>query len=124
MRKLSEHYPRRAALWLAVLAVGGVCGWAQDDLKKVSSAEAMAAVVTKVQPEYPAMARQLNVRGAAELEAIVAEDGTVERVNIVKGNPLLTKPAGDALKKWKFKPFLTGGKPVKALALITINFNL
>ena len=51
-----------------------------------------------------------------ELEAVVAESGAVEKVNIVSGNPVLTKAGIEALMKWKFKPVVADGKPVKALA--------
>jgi len=115
----------RTIVWsLALLATCSVAGWAQGDLKKVSRSEALAAVQSKVQPEYPPLARQLKVHGAVEVEAVVAEDGTVEKVNIVSGNPVLTKPAADALKKWRFKPFTSDGKAVKALAPVSFDFSL
>jgi periplasmic protein TonB len=112
-------------IWsLVFLAVCPVGGWAQGEMKKVSRAEAIAATQSKVQPEYPPLARQLKVQGAVELEAVVSEDGTVEKVNILSGNPVLTKPASEALKKWKFKPFVSEGKPVKALAPVSFDFSL
>jgi TonB family protein len=95
---------------------------AQEPSKKVSQSEAMGAVVTKYQPEYPMIARQLRIEGEVSLEAVVAENGTVEKVNIVSGNPVLTKPAADALKRWKFKPFTADGKPVKVLAPVSMAF--
>lgn len=113
----------RTAVWsLIFLGIWTVGGWAQGEVNKVSRPEAMAAAINKVQPEYPPMAKQLKVQGAVELEAVVAEDGSVEKVNIVSGNAVLTKPAVDALKKWKFKPFTADGKPVKALAPIGFDF--
>jgi periplasmic protein TonB len=97
---------------------------AQDDVKKVTLAEANAAVTSKTPPEYPALGRQLKLEGKVELEALVAENGTVEKVNIVSGNPVLTKPAAEAVKHWKFVPFSEGGKPCKALAPLSISFKL
>jgi TonB family protein len=97
---------------------------AEDALKKVPYDEAMAAVVTKAAPEYPPMARQLKIHGVVELEALVSENGAVESVNIVRGNPVLTKSAAEALKKWKFNPFMTDGKAVKALAQVGMSFKL
>lgn len=98
--------------------------YAQDDLKKVSSTDAAAAAVNKVAPEYPAMAKQLKIEGKVELEAVVAETGQVEKVNIVSGNPVLTKPAVEALKHWKFKPFLVDGKPSRVIAPVSMGFKL
>jgi protein TonB len=70
------------------------------------------------------MARQLKIEGQVELEAIVAENGAVEKVNIVSGNPVLTRPAVDAIKKWKFSPFTDGGKVVKAVVPVSMSFKL
>jgi TonB family protein len=115
----------RSAIWpLAVLTILAVNATAQGEAKKLSRPEALAAAQSKAQPEYPALAKQLKVHGAVELEAVVSEDGTVEKVNIVSGNPMLTKPAAEALKKWKFKPVSADGKTVKALAPVIFNFDL
>jgi TonB family protein len=110
------------AVFLAALFLGA--GWAQDAPKKVTKAEGLSAVTLKVPPEYPAIARQLKMAGDVELEVLVTESGTVEKVNIVSGNPVLTRPASEALKKWKFAPFSTDGKTVKALVPVSVNFKM
>ncbi len=99
-------------------------GLAQEAPKKVTKAEGMNAVTSKVAPEYPPIARQLKIEGAVELEAVVTEGGVVEKVNIVSGNPVLTRPASDAIKKWKFAPFTSDGKSVKALVPVSLSFKL
>ena len=103
-------------------------GFAQDvpkeAPKKVSKSEGLNAVTTKVAPEYPPIAKQLKIEGAVELEALVTESGTVEKVNIVSGNPVLTRPASDAVKKWKFAPFTSDGKAVKALVPVSMSFKM
>ena len=108
------------------MALALVLAWTcfAQDAKKVSKTEGLNAATTKVQPEYPAMAKQLKIEGAVELEAMVSESGTVEKVNIVSGNPVLTRPAVDAVKKWKFAPFTADGKTVKALVPISMNFKM
>lgn len=107
---------------MTLLAVSAL--FAQDDLKRVSAAEANAAVSSKTAPEYPAMGKQLKLEGRVELEAVVSETGAVEKVNIVSGNPVLTKSAAEAVKHWKFNPFLFDGKACKAIAPVSINFKL
>ena len=97
---------------------------AQDTPKKISRAEALSAVSTKVPPDYPPMAKQLKIEGVVELEAVVAEDGAVTKVNIVSGNPVLTAPAAQALKRWKFKPFVEEGKTIQVLAPVNIVFKM
>ncbi len=97
-------------------------GFAQEPAKRLSKAESMSAAVNKVEPEFPTMAKQLRIQGTVELEAVVTEAGVVEKVNILSGNPVLTKPASEALKKWKFAPILVDGKPVKAMAAVAFTF--
>ena len=101
-----------------------MAGFGQAGVKKVTRAEAMSAATSKVQPEYPVSAKQLKVQGTVELEATVTESGAVESVSIVNGNPILTRAASDAVKKWKFTPFTADGKATKAVAPIQFSFVL
>lgn len=112
----------RPVIALALLL--NVAGWAQDAPKKVTRQEALSAVVSKPAVEYPPIARQLKVSGKVELEALVSETGSVIKVTIVSGNPMLTTPAAESLKKWKFKPFTDEGKPVAVLAPVSFTFEL
>lgn len=89
----------------------------------VDEAEAMQAAVSKPQPLFPQVAKQLRLSGRAVVEATVDESGSVTEVKPVSGNPLFTAAASDAVKKWKFKPFTTGGKPVRAIAKLSFVFN-
>lgn len=88
----------------------------------VDEAEAMQAVVSKTRPQFPPVARQLKLSGKAVVEATVDEAGSVTDVKPVSGNPLFTAAASDAVKKWKFKPFTSGGKPVRAIAKLSFVF--
>ena len=112
--------------WLMIAAVTllGSLALAQEAPKKITRGEALSAVVNKVQPEYPPIARQLKVQGTVELEASVSETGEVTKVDIVSGNPMLTAPAANAVKHWKFKPFQEDGKPVRVVAPITMDSKL
>jgi len=109
---------------VALVALLGAAGLAQDAPKKISRATALSIVETKVQPEYPQMARQLKIQGAVELEAQVSEAGEVTKVDIVSGNPVLTAPSVQALKKWKFRPLQEDGKPIRFVAPILLDFKL
>jgi protein TonB len=110
---------RTACFLLIALVTAAFC---EDGAKKLTRAEAQSAAVSKVEPEYPPFAKQLKIVGDVDLEAVVKEDGTVEKVNVVDGNPVLTKAGAEALMKWKFKPVTADGKPVKALAPVTFSF--
>jgi periplasmic protein TonB len=105
-------------------ALAATVALAQDVPKKITRSAALSAVETKVQPEYPPMARQLKIQGEVELEVAVSESGEVTKVAIVSGNPVLTAPSVNAVKRWKFKPFLEDGKAVRVLAPIVLAFKL
>jgi len=120
-----EHTLTRAARQALILAIAVAIGlFGQVAPKKITKAEAMSSIVSKVAPEYPLMARQLKIEGQVELEVTIGESGSVEGVTIVSGNPVLTKPASEAVKKWKFSPFTQEGKPVKAVAPLTLVFKI
>lgn len=61
-------------------------------------------VKLKVAPEYPDLARHMNVTGKVRIEAVISADGKVTSTKILGGSPLLVNAAVDALKKWKFEP--------------------
>ncbi len=104
----------------ALLAVAQLV--AADSEKHLTASESMAAAVSKPQPEYPAIAKQLKLEGAVSLNAYVTEDGTVDHVETVSGNPVLVRSAEEALKHWKFSKQTDDGKPVKFVASVTFNF--
>ena len=119
-----REYSIRILHIVAVIALFGALALAQDAPKKITRAEALSALVSKVQPEYPAIARQLKMQGEVDLNAVVTEEGKVAKVEVVSGNPVLTGPAAQAVKLWKFKPFQENGKPIRVIAPIVLEFKL
>ena len=109
---------------LAGMALASGFAMAQDSTLKVSNSEAMKAATAKVQPEFPAIAKQLHLEGAVEVEVHISETGSVESVKPVTGNAVLANAAVNATKQWKFTPFTADGKPVKAVAPLTFNFKM
>ena len=110
-------WPRIGALILI-----SVSGLLADDMKRVSTQEAMRAVSFKTVPEYGSIAKQLRLSGPVGLDVVIAEDGTVETVTLVSGNPVLGKMAMEAIKKWKFTPFKSDGKAIKVVGQIIVTF--
>jgi TonB family protein len=94
-----------------------------EELRHVPTQEAMKAVVFVAKPQYDDIARQLKLVGSVNLDAVVGEDGAVEAVTVVKGNPVLGRLATDAVKKWRFTPFKTDGKTAKVVAEIVLQFS-
>jgi protein TonB len=115
---------KHVCYFIASITLLAAVALAQDAPKKITRAEALSAVAIKVQPDYPAVARQLKIEGSVELEAAVSAAGEVTKVQIVSGNAILTNAAVQAVKHWKFKPFTEDGKTIPVLAPITLNFKM
>ena len=81
-----------------------------------------AELITRKEPEYPKLARQMGVKGVVELTATIGIDGRVKSVKVEKGHPLLTKAASDAVMQWVYRPTLLNGQPVQNDTKITLNF--
>jgi periplasmic protein TonB len=96
--------------------------WAEEFTLRVSEEQATKAIKSKVNPEYPAMARQMKLGGKVQVDAYIDADGKVEKVQVVNGNALLTSAAVTAVKRWKFSPFTAEGKAVRAVAAFTFSF--
>jgi len=119
-----RHAQRGILAFTMVLTLVLGIAAAQDAPKKVSKSDGLNALTAKVAPDYPAIAKQLKIEGSVELEVLVTEIGTVEKVNIVSGNAVLTKPASEAVRKWKYAPFTADGKAVKALVPVSLSFKM
>jgi TonB family protein len=98
--------------------------WAEDEPMKVSRADAMSAATTKPSPAYPAIAKQLKVEGEVQVQVLIGEEGKVEGATALAGNPILTKAAVDTVKEWRFAPFKSNGKNVKAQTVLSFVFKM
>lgn len=95
-------------------------------VKRISVPETAmrARLISKVDPEYPAEARERRVEGEVLLEVVVGRDGSVVEANVVSGHPLLTDAALAAVKQWKFEPYLIDGRAVETQTKIRVTFSL
>ena len=98
--------------------------WAEEAVLKVAESDAKGAAISKAVPEYPQMAKQMRLSGRVEVEAVIDPEGNVEKTQVVSGNALLSGAAVNALKRWKFTPFTSGGKPCRAVTTIAFDFKL
>jgi len=122
---MNQRSGTRAVAPILVTCFLAWSGLAQEPLMRVSESDARKAVVKKIEPEYPAMARQVRLSGQVQVDVIIDAAGNVEKVNVVRGNVLLSSSAANALKRWKFTPFTgAGDKPVRAIASLTFDFHL
>ena len=81
-------------------------------------------VSVSVPPNYPLLARQMKVQGAVSLQALISRDGTIQELHILNGPAILAAAAREAVKQWRFKPYLQKGQPVETQARITVNFTI
>jgi periplasmic protein TonB len=81
-------------------------------------------VVSRVAPDYPAIAKAARAQGTVVVQIIVGEEGEVVSANAVSGHPLLQQAAVAAVRQWRFSPTRLEGEPVKVTGTVTVNFKL
>jgi protein TonB len=77
-----------------------------------------------VAPLYPPVALAVHREGIVILEAVIAEDGSVRDVRVVRPVPLLDQAAIEAVRQWRFTPTLLNGEAVPIVMTVTVNFQL
>lgn len=85
---------------------------------------AQGLVAKRVEPEYPADARQGHIQGAVELRVIVGEDSRVHALHIIKGHPMLAAAAYNAVRQWEFLPYVENGKTLPVDTNVTVTFSI
>jgi TonB family protein len=86
-----------------------------------SAQEASASVrkvVDRVVPQYPTVARRMNIQGVVRMDVLVAPNGTAKSIEVKGGHPLLVQAAQSALLMWKWEP-----APHETHEIIELKFN-
>jgi protein TonB len=91
---------------------------------RVSQGVTQGLLIRKIQPNYPPLARQARIQGSVLLQAEISKDGTIENLRLISGHPMLAPAAIEAVKQWKYKPYILNGEPVEVETQITVNFTL
>ena len=91
---------------------------------RVSQGVSRGLLVKNVQPTYPAAALQRRVEGPVELLATVSKNGDITAVKVLSGDAQLAHAAVEAVKQWKYKPYLLDGEPIEIQTQVTVNFKL
>lgn len=84
----------------------------------------LGALVHKVQPVYPFLAKQVRVQGEVLLRARIGQDGSIQELRVVSGHPMLINAAMDAVRQWKYRPYILNGSAIDVETQITVRFNL
>jgi TonB family protein len=91
---------------------------------RVSSGVAAGNLEHKVQPSYPMEAKKQRAQGMVVLEVIIGTDGQIKQIYALEGHPLLIPAAIDAVKQWRYKPYLLNGQVVEVGTTINVIFTL
>ncbi len=81
-------------------------------------------LIRKVQLSYPPLARAARLQGTVLLQALISKQGTIEHLQLVSGHPMLVQAAMDAVRQWRYRPYVLNGEPVEVETQITVNFSL
>src|SRR5271168_448223 len=91
---------------------------------RVSQGVTQGLLLRKIQPAYPPLARQARIQGSVLLQAEIGKDGSIQNLRLISGHPMLAPAAIEAIKQWKYKPYILNGEPVGVETTITFNFTL
>ena len=81
-------------------------------------------LIRRVQPSYPPLARSARIQGTVVLQAIISKDGSIENLRLLSGHPMLAPAAIEAVKQWRYRPYVLNNEPVEVETQITVNFSL
>jgi len=90
----------------------------------VGGAVQAAKLMKQVVPAYPRAAIQTRISGTVQLLGIIAKDGTIQKLQVLSGHPLLRQAAIDAVSQWVYRPTILNGQPVEVEAPIDVIFTL
>ena len=112
--------------------IGGIIGNTPTAVPKiavqrvrVSAGVSQGLLLRKTAPTYPQMAKIARVQGAVVLAAVIGKDGSIQNLHVVStASPLLNQAAMDAVREWKYRPYILDGEPVEVDTTVTVNFVL
>ncbi len=91
---------------------------------RVSSGVVQGLLVRQVKPNYPPLARQARIQGVVILQAQISKEGNIENLTLISGHPMLAPAAIEAVKQWKYRPYLLNGEPCEVDTQVQVNFSL
>ncbi len=112
--------------------IGGIIGSTTAAVPKVATPQRVRVsqgvstglLIRKVTPNYPPLARQARIQGQVVLQAEISKDGTIQNLQLISGHPMLVPAAIEAVKQWRYKPYLLNGEPVAVETQVVVNFSL
>jgi protein TonB len=89
---------------------------------RISQGVTKGLLLAKIEPKYPPLARAARIQGDVILNAIISKTGNVENLTLVSGHPMLVPAAFDAVRQWRYRPYLLDGEPVEVETTVTLTF--
>jgi TonB family protein len=110
----------------ALPVVGGALPGARVKIAPISVSAGVAGgmLIRKTPPTYPAIAKAARVAGTVILAATISKSGFVTNVQVVSGPQMLRQSAIDAVKEWRYRPYLLNNQPMEVQTTINVDFNL
>lgn len=109
----------------AFICCGMLCGQeAAPAPTEVSPDTVGTLLIRKVAPVYPPLARQARIQGTVLLKVIINKSGEIQSEHLVSGHPMLAPAAIEAVKQWKYQPYMLNGEPVEIATTVQVNFML
>lgn len=90
----------------------------------ISSQIAAGLLIHKTLPIYPAIAKQARVSGTVVIEASISKDGSIQNQHVVSGPVMLRQAAIDAVRTWRYKPYMLNNQPIETQTTISVIFAL
>jgi protein TonB len=90
----------------------------------LSAAVAQSLLIMKTPPNYPPIAKAARVSGTVVLQATISTSGSVINLHVVSGPAMLQQSAIDAVRMWKYRPFMLNNQPVQFETTINVIFTL
>jgi len=81
-------------------------------------------LIRRVEPDYPAIARNARIQGDVRIDAIIDTDGRIVEVKVLSGHPLLARPAAAAVSQWLYEPTYLNEQPIPVVLEVTVRFRL
>lgn len=91
---------------------------------RVSTGISEGMLTRRVEPVYPIIAQRARVQGTVEMKALISKQGTIENLQLVSGHPLLVPAAMDAVKQWRYRPYVLNGEPLEVETMVIVNFHM
>jgi protein TonB len=91
---------------------------------RVSGLVVAGLLIDQPMPAYPGIAKATGTQGTVVLQATISRTGTIENLRVVSGPAMLQQAAMDAVKEWRYRPYLLNGEPVEVETTVNVVFKL